>query len=154
VNTVAWNAGVTPRLLKSAADVRQAEDAGDVTVSQTDTVVNCPVLGFGQKRVAGYSNGHLIHYYDLGPVKVAPGNTIAPLYAPTNAVARQHNIALETVAPGQTNYPPLWGIIDVTWKPRAQKRLLTSAAQVGKARAARVLTVQKTAIVVNCPVVP
>jgi hypothetical protein len=29
-----------------------------------------PVLGFGQKRIAGFSNGHLIHYYDDGPVKV------------------------------------------------------------------------------------
>jgi hypothetical protein len=35
---------VTPRLLKSAADVRAAASAGDVTVRRTDTVVNCPVI--------------------------------------------------------------------------------------------------------------
>jgi hypothetical protein len=44
--------------LRSAADVKAAERAGDVTVTKTATVVNCPVLGFGQKRIAGFSNGH------------------------------------------------------------------------------------------------
>jgi hypothetical protein len=65
-------AGVRPRRgsCGSAADVKAAERAGDVTVTKTATVVNCPVLGFGQKRIAGFSNGHLIHYYDDGPVKV------------------------------------------------------------------------------------
>ena len=96
LSMVTFKSGVTPYLLKSKADVDTAEQKGDVTIQKTDTVVNCPVLGFGQKRVAGYSNGKVIHYYDLGPVKVAPGNTIAPLYAPTNGVAGQHNIAVET----------------------------------------------------------
>jgi hypothetical protein len=125
-----------------------------VTIKKTSTVVNCPVLGFNQKRVAGFSAGKVIHYYDLGPVKVAPGNVVAPLYAPTNGVAGQHNVTLETVQPGQTDYPPLWGIIMVTWKAGAHKRLLTSAAQIKQAQAAGDLTVHKTALVVNCPVVP
>ena len=47
------------------------------------------MLGFGQKRVAGYSAGKTIHYYDLGPVKVAPGNEVLPLAALTNGVAGQ-----------------------------------------------------------------
>jgi len=154
LSMVTFKSGVTPYLLKSKADVDTAEQKGDVTIQKTDTVVNCPVHGFGQKRVAGYSNGKVIHYYDLGPVKVAPGNTIAPLYAPTNGVAGQHNIAVETVLPGQTDYPPLWGIIMVTWKAGAHKTLLTSAAQVTNAERAGRLTIKKTALVVNCPVVP
>lgn len=153
VNMVTWKAGVTPRLLSSAAQVKQAEQAGDVTISQTKTVVNCPVLAFGQKRIAGFSNGHAIHYYDDGPVKVAAGNETAPLYAPMNGVAGQHNIALENIAPGQTKYPALWTIVAVNWKPGAQKTLLTSAAQVKKAEAAGLLTIKKTSLVVNCPVV-
>src|SRR5262249_13094679 len=67
VNMVTWKSSATPRLLRSAADVKAAQAAGDVTVLKTSTVVNCPVLGFGQKRITGFSNGHVIHYYDDGP---------------------------------------------------------------------------------------
>jgi hypothetical protein len=154
LNMVTFASGVTPYLLKSKADVDAAVQKGDATITKTSTVVNCPVLGFNQKRVAGFSAGKVIHYYDLGPVKVAPGNVVAPLYAPTNGVPGQHNITVETVQPGQTDYPPLWGIIMVTWKAGAHKRLLTSAAQVKQAQAAGRLTVHKSTLVVNCPVVP
>jgi hypothetical protein len=154
LNTVTFESGVAPYLLKSKADVDAAVRKGDATVQQTSTVVNCPVLGYGQKRVAGFSAGKVIHYYDLGPVKVAPGNTIAPLYAPTNGVPGQHNVTLEPVAPGQTDYTPLWGIVTVTWKAGAHRTLLTSAGQVKAAHAAGRLKIEKTALVVNCPVVP
>src|SRR5213593_3621172 len=102
VTKVTWAAGKTPRLLKSADAVKKAAAAGEVTIARTSTVVNCPVLGFGQKKVAGFSAGHVIHYYDLGPVKVAPGNAVLPLYAVTNGVAGQHNVTGATIAPGQT----------------------------------------------------
>jgi hypothetical protein len=115
--------------------------------------VNCPVLGFGQKRIEGFSNGHAIHYYDDGPVNVLPGNQTAPLYAPMNGVPGQHNIALESIAPGQTRYPALWSIIAVNWKPGAHKTLLTTAAQVNKLAAQGELTIKKTTLVVNCPVI-
>jgi hypothetical protein len=140
--------------LRSKADVDAALSKGEVEVEATNTVVNCPVLGFGQRRIAGFSAGKVIHYYDLGPVKVATGNAVTPLYAPTNGTAGQHNITLETVRPGQTDYPPLWGIIMVTWKTGAHKTLLTSAAEVKKAQAAGELTIMKTSVVVNCPIVP
>jgi hypothetical protein len=153
VSMVTWKNGVTPRLLTSADDVRQAEQSGDVTIQKTSTVVNCPVLGFGQKRITGFSNGHRIHYYDDGPVKVKPGNAAAPLYAPMNGVAGQHNIALENIAPGQTAYPALWTIVAVEWKSGAHKTLLTSAAQVKAAAARGELTIKQTSLVVNCPVV-
>jgi hypothetical protein len=153
VNKVTWEASATPRLLRSAADVKQAQKAGEVTIEQTATVVNCPVLGFGQKRITGFSNGHVIHYYDDGPVKVAAGNKEAPLYAPMNGVPGQHNIALENVAPGQTDYPPLWAIIDVEWKPGATRTLLRSAADIRRAKAKGLLTTKQTTLVVNCPVV-
>jgi hypothetical protein len=154
VNMVSFKTGVTAHLLKSKADVDAAVDAGEVTVKSTKTVVNCPVLGFGQKKVAGYSNGHLIHYLDLGPVKVAPGNVVAPLFTITNPVgAEQHNIAQENIAVGQTKYPPLWGIIKVTFKPGVKPHLLTSYSQIKQARAAGQVTITKTTLVVNCPVV-
>jgi hypothetical protein len=152
INKVTFKDGVTPYLLKSKADVDAAVAKGDVTVMPTSVVVNCP--GFGQKRVAGFSAGKTIHYYDLGPVKVAPGNAVLPLVALTNGVAGQHNITQETIAPGATNYPPLWGIVMATWKNGAHKRLLTSYAQVTAAKAAGELTLHASALVVNCPLVP
>jgi hypothetical protein len=136
------------------ADVDAAVQAGEVTVTQTNTVVNCPVLGFGQKKVAGFSNDHVIHYYDLGPVHVAPGNVVAPLFTVTNPVgAQQHNITGDNIAPGQTKYPPLWGLIKVTFKAGVKPRLITSYAQIKKAQAAGQVTITKTPLVVNCPIV-
>ena len=154
LNMVTFKDGMTAHLLKSKADVEAAVKAGEVTVKSTTTVINCPVLGFGQKKVAGYSNGHVIHYLDLGPVKVAPGNVVAPLYTVTNPVgASQHNIAQENIAPGQTKYPALWGIIKVTFNAGVKPHLLTSFAQITNARKAGELTIAKTSLVVNCPVV-
>lgn len=153
VNKVTWAAGTTPRPLTSADAVRKAAAAGNVTIVATATVVNCPVLGFGQKRVAGFSGGRVIHYYDLGPVNVAPGNAIVPLYAVTNGVSGQHNITGDTITPGQTAYPPLWAITKVTWEHGVTPRLLTSHAAIEKAVRAEQVTLMKTALVVNCPLV-
>ena len=50
----------------------------------------------------------MIHYYDLGPVKVAPGNAVVPLYAVTNGWWPD-NVTGDTIAIGRTAYPPLWG---------------------------------------------
>jgi hypothetical protein len=154
LNKVTFKAGVKARLLRSRSDVLAAVRSGSAKVSATSTVVNCPVLGFGQKRIAGFSAGKTIHYYDLGPVKVAPGNAVLPLVAVTNGVGGQHNISEETIAPGATNYPPLWNIVKATWSPSAKKVLLTSFAQVQKAERAGSLKLVKTTLVVNCPLVP
>lgn len=154
LNKVTFKAGVKPHLLRSRGDVLAAVHAGQATVAATPTVVNCPVLGFGQKRVAGFSAGKTIHYYDLGPVNVAAGNAVLPLVAVTNGVRGQHNITEETIAPGATNYPPLWGIVKATWTSPAKKVLLRSFAQVRQAERAGTLKLAKTTLVVNCPLVP
>jgi hypothetical protein len=44
VNLVTWKDGATPRKLTSAAAVRKAISAGDVTVKKPGMVVNCPVI--------------------------------------------------------------------------------------------------------------
>ena len=133
MNDVTFKAGVKPHLLRSRSDVESARRRGEVTVAATATVVNCPVLGFGQKRVAGFSAGKTIHYYDLGPVKVAPGNAVLPLVAITQRGRRASTTSpKETIAPGATDYPPLWGIVNGTWTASAHRRLLTSYAQVAQ----------------------
>ena len=154
LNKVTFKSGVKPHLLRSRSDVEAARKLGQVTITATSIVVNCPVLGFGQKRVAGFSAGKTIHYYDLGPVKVALGNAVLPLVAITNGTEGQHNVTEETIAPGATDYPPLWGIVKGTWNPSAHKRLLTSYAQVMQAEKTGELRLVKTTLVVNCPLVP
>ena len=151
VQMVTWAEGASPRVLKSAAEVRSASASGELTIERTSMVVNCPVLGFGQVRHPGFSRGKTIQYYDLGPVKVRPGNEVVPLWTVTNGVKGQLNIA--DVTPGQTAYPPLWAIIKVTWKPSASKRLLTSLAAIRRAQSAGEVTLTKTSLVVNCPLV-
>lgn len=44
VNIVSWKKGVTPRLLRSADQVRQAEVSGEVTITEPGVVVNMPIL--------------------------------------------------------------------------------------------------------------
>jgi hypothetical protein len=151
VSTVTWSANATPRMLRSAAAVRAARASGDVTIRNTSRVINAPLLGFGQKRHAGFAKGKVIHYYELGVVKVAPGNEILPIWTFKNGVKGQTNIA--DVVPGTTDYPPLWSVIEVTWKPGATRTLVRSFEQLQAARKAGAVTLKKLPMVVNCPFV-
>jgi hypothetical protein len=106
---------------------------------------------FPQKATEGFYRGQVIEYLDFGPVKLKPGNKVAPLWSVTNGVEDQYNII--DVVPGETGYTPLWGINLVTWKSGVTPRKLTSAAAVRKARSAGEVTVKAAALVVNCPVI-
>ena len=44
VRLVSWKDGADARVLRSAASVRAAQKAGDLTVQVMPIVVNCPVL--------------------------------------------------------------------------------------------------------------
>lgn len=44
VSTVTWNSGKTPRVLHSEEEVTAAQTAGEVTITKTNIVVNCPVM--------------------------------------------------------------------------------------------------------------
>jgi hypothetical protein len=106
---------------------------------------------FPQKATEGFYRGQTIEYLDFGPIKLKPGNKVAPLWSVTNGVEDQYNIV--DVVPGQTGYTPLWGINLVTWKSDVTPRKLTSAAAVQKARSAGEVTVRAAGLVVNCPVI-
>jgi hypothetical protein len=151
VNTVTWEPDVTPRVLRSAAAVRDAQASGDLTITSTSRVVNAALLGFGQTRHAGFAKGKTIHYYELGLVKVAPGNEVLPIWTFTNGVDGQSNIA--DVVPGTTAYPPLWAVVEVTWKAGAQRSLIRSFERLQQARQAGDVTLKRTTMVVNCPFV-
>lgn len=147
---VTWAEGATPRVLRSAADVRRAARAGEVELERTATVVNCPVLGFGQKRTLGFARGQSLAYLDLGAVKLRPGNKVAPIWGFTNGAEGQRNVI--DVVPGQRGYTPLWRVNMVTWADGESPRVLRSARAIRAAAAAGELTVRRTAMVVNCPV--
>jgi hypothetical protein len=151
VNTVTWAAGETPRVLRSASALTTARSRGDITIRTTSRVVNAPVLGFGQTRHAGFAKGRTIHYYELGTVKVARGNEVLPIWTFTNGVRGQRNIA--DVVPGTTAYPPLWAVVEVTWKTGAQRSLVRSFEQLQQAQKAGEVTVKRTSMIVNCPFV-
>jgi hypothetical protein len=106
---------------------------------------------FRQAATEGFYRGHTIEYLDFGPVKLRPGNKVAPLWSVTNGVDEQYNIV--DVVPGQKGYTPLWGVKLVTWKNGVTATKLTSAAAVRRALAAGQVTVKDAGIVVNCPVI-
>jgi hypothetical protein len=151
VTLVTFKKGVHRVLIRSAAQVRRLARDGKVTLKRTNTVVNCPVLGFGQPKVTGYYKGRTISYLDLGPVKLAAGNKVAPLWTVTNGTTEQHNVV--DVVPGDTGYSPLWDINKVTWNAGVTPRTLTSLADIEAARAAGEVTVSSAHTIVNCPVV-
>jgi hypothetical protein len=129
LSKVTFKPGVTAHLLRSRSDVEAARAHGEVTVVATTTVVNCPVLGFGQKRVAGFSAGKTIHYYDLGPVKVAPGNAIcrssrSPTVAPdstTSPKTRSHPEPPTTRRSGESSTAPGQALRTSACSPRMRR---------------------------------
>ena len=106
---------------------------------------------FRQAATEGFYRGQTIEYLDFGPVKLKPGNKVAPLWSVTNGVEDQYNIV--DVVPGQKGYTPLWEVTLLTWKDGVTPRKLTSAAAARKALAAGELTAKKPGVVVNCPVI-
>jgi hypothetical protein len=106
---------------------------------------------FPQTATEGFYRGQTIEYLDFGPVKLKPGNKVAPLWSVTNGVQGQYNIV--DVVPGQSGYSPLWSVTLLTWKSAVTPRLLTSAAAARKALAAGDVSAKRPGIVVNCPVI-
>jgi hypothetical protein len=109
-----------------------------------------PVKTFSQSVSLGFYRGQVISYLDFGPVKLATGNKVAPIWVVTNGDDGQRNI-IDTV-PGRKDYTPLWAVKMVTWKAGSTVRVLRSAVAVRAAQRAGDVTVKAAPIVVNCPV--
>ena len=109
-----------------------------------------PVKTYSQDVVLGFYRGQVISYLGFGPVKLRPGNKVAPIWAFTNGHENQRNV-IDTV-PGRRDYTPLWAVRLVTWKDGTDARVLRSAAAVARAQRAGDVTIRAMPIVVNCPV--
>jgi hypothetical protein len=109
-----------------------------------------PVKTFPQDVVLGFYRGQVISYLDFGPVKLAAGNKVAPIWAFTNGHENQRNV-VDTV-PGRRDYTPLWAVRMVTWRQGANVRVLRSAAAIRAAQRANQVSIESAPVVVNCPV--
>jgi hypothetical protein len=109
-----------------------------------------PVEQYPQTVTLGFYRGQVISYLDFGPVKLARGNAVAPIWVVTNGVEAQRNI-IDTV-PGRRDYTPLWAVRMVTWKAGVTPRVLRSKGAVDRAVRAGQVTVKAAPVVVNCPV--
>src|SRR5262245_15647925 len=109
-----------------------------------------PVKTFSQDVTLGFYRGQVVSYLDFGPVKLAAGNKVAPIWAFTNGSADQRNV-IDTV-PGRKDYTPLWAVNMVTWKDSDAPRVLRSAAAIRAAQRSGDVTIRAMPIVVNCPV--
>jgi hypothetical protein len=155
---VTWNKG--PRwTLRSAHEVQRALNAGRVTIKTTDTVVNCPVLGFDQKATVGFFRGDHVRYLDEGAIALATNpdgsyvSNVDPIWSVTNGTSGQHNIIDDVPNLNKPDdYTPLWQVVLVTWRPGLTPVTLSSAADVSAAASNGWVTLTTTATVVNCPV--
>ena len=68
---------------------------------------------------AGFYDGKTIRYHDFGPIRLRPGNTLAPIWTVTNGVSGQRNI-VDTV-PGRPDHSSLWQVRTVTWKDASRR---------------------------------
>lgn len=107
-------------------------------------------IRFKQKVVKGFYRDRVVQYFDLGPVKLARGNKVAPIWAFTNGASGQRNV-VDTV-PGRRDYTPLWDVRMVTWAGDAERRVLRSAAAIRAAQAAGEVAIRRAGVVVNCPI--
>jgi hypothetical protein len=108
------------------------------------------VTHYAQAQTLGFYRGRTVEYLDLGRVKLAGGNRLAPIWAFANGAPGQFNI-IDTV-PGRRDYTPLWSVRLVTWNEGATPRLLRSRAAVEQAVRSGQASVRSMPIVVNCPV--
>jgi hypothetical protein len=123
---------------------------GALLVAVPALAADGPVKQFQQSVTLGFYRGQVVSYLDFGPVKLAKGNKVAPIWVVTNGVDAQRNV-IDTV-PGRSGYTPLWAVRMVTWKSSATPRVLRSKRAVLAAMRAGQVTIEAAPIVVNCPV--
>ncbi len=92
-----------------------------------------------QPVATGFYEGTTVRYLDFGPIKLKPGNKLAPIWTFTNGAAGQRNV-IDTV-PGERSYTPLWRVRKVTWSIGRTRRVLKSADAVKKAAAVGDVTI-------------
>jgi hypothetical protein len=133
----------TPALLAAVA-------AAAIAAALPAAAADGPVRTYSQDVTLGFFRGQVVSYLDLGPVKLARGNKVAPIWAFANGHENQRNV-IDTV-PGRADYTPLWAVRMVTWRSGESPRVLRSATAIRAAQRSGDVTIRNMPIVVNCPV--
>ena len=108
------------------------------------------VKRFAQAETLGYYRGHTVAYLDFGPVKLARGNKVAPIWAFTNGAEGQRNV-IDTV-PGRSDYTPLWGVGSSPGRTARQPAFFAPPQPFAGPPPPVRLSIKAAPIVVNCPV--
>src|SRR5437762_199420 len=135
--------GIVKPIALGLAVVLMSVVAAQSAVGSTQSTARTDHAGAGKKTITpGFFEGKKIGYFDFGPIKLKPGNKLAPIWTITNGVAGQHNIV--DVVPGQAAYSPLWRVNKVTFRSGVTPHLLKSNPDVDAAIKAGEVTVTST----------
>jgi hypothetical protein len=178
---VRWKDPSTARELKSEKEILAASRAGDVSLERTKLVINCPVLPEGEPDfpiVTGFVDGKLVDYtlqeisdpmvtklmtektgFPLATVRSLGGAPqVANLYLFMNGVSGPNPFGFQSnvidSVPGEPGYSPLWVHTFVKWKDPSKARELNSEAEILAASQAGEVTLERSKLVINCPVIP
>jgi hypothetical protein len=109
-----------------ASDVSTAEQQGVNLVPQLANAINAPGGAVDDiYKIANFKQGNII---PSAPIPAGPTNS-------------------------DPNYTPLWRVTVVTWRPGTTPHILKSEEELFAARDAGLVILQKTDIVLNCPVI-
>jgi len=179
VYAVTWNDTATPRELMSEEDIFAAEDAAELTIEKAPLVKNSPVVDKTPPLTGGFYNGRAVDYFltdisgeqdakDLSkaqgfPVNFVPSlgdvpeTSLAKLYLFMNGVKGPNPFGFQPnvvdSVPGDVGYSPLWRVYAVKWDDSTMPRELKSEADITDAETAGELSIEKTPLVKNSPIV-
>jgi len=179
VYAVTWADSATPVELKSEAEILAAQSAGDLTFEKAPLVKNSPVVTETPPLVGGFYDGETVDYFltdvsteadaaglsdatgfpvtfvaSLGDI---PDTSLAKLYLFMNGVEGSNPFGFQPnvvdTVPGDPGYSPLWRVYAVTWADGVEPSELKSEQEILDAEAAGDLTLEKTPLVKNSPIV-
>ena len=179
VYAVKWAGGVTAKELKSEQDIVAAQSAGELTIEKTPLVKNSPVAAKTPPLTGGFYDGRAVNYFltdisseqdakDLSkatgyPVTYVPQlgevpeSSLAKLYLFMNGVKGPNPFGFQAnvldSVPGQPAYSPLWRVYAVKWADGVTAKELRSEQDIVAAQSAGGLTIEKTPLVKNSPVI-
>ncbi|HZU14027.1 MAG TPA: cupredoxin family copper-binding protein [Chloroflexota bacterium] len=177
--TIIVAAGVTSTATATSSVVATATaTSGGVTATATTVPLSAVPgpggMGMGPASLAsqptwqGYYDGHKDTYLSTDVssaamaaemhIRYAPGlrnaaaASVDPMYlVPGRAATNQ--LAVFGSQPGESDYSPLWREITVTWKSGVKPVLLTSDNQIFALQHKGRLTLRRTQVILNCPII-
>jgi hypothetical protein len=126
-----------------------------------------PATSIQRKAFLGYYDGHKDTYFNtdvssraeakmmhinFSPALAKAGNAAEEIYL-VSGKAAVGQLAVFSSEPGEPTYSPLWHEMIVKWKPSATPELLVKDDQITELQKKGMLTVTKTNVVLNCPIV-